>query len=109
HRHHRRGEPVPFHQHDPPPAAAGGLPKGGRAGVSARTVVRGALLTGLLLAAGCRFEKRPDLAAREPVDSTLYMPAGDDASPLEDSVRATITAVDEAFRVSDVARVAQLT
>ena len=65
------------------------------------------LVAALVAGSACRFEKRPDLAAREPVDSTLYPPEG--ASGIADSVRATIVAVSDAFRVGDVTRVAQLT
>jgi hypothetical protein len=71
--------------------------------------VRVLLLVALLLGSACRFEKRPDLAAREPVDSMLFPPAGGSGGPIEDSVRATIAAVSTAFRVGDVTRVAQLT
>jgi ketosteroid isomerase-like protein len=67
------------------------------------------LLAAVLIASACRFEKRPDLAAREPVDSTVYPPAGGPGSPVADSIRATIAALSEAFRMGDVSRVAQLT
>lgn len=77
--------------------------------MSGRRWVPAAVLAAALLASACRFEKRPDLAAREPADSTLYLRTGGAVTPLEDSVRATITAVNEAFRLGDVARVAQLT
>jgi ketosteroid isomerase-like protein len=65
-------------------------------------------VAGAALGAGCRFERRPDLAAEEPIGGTLYAPTGDTGA-VEDSVRATMVAVSEAFRVGDVARVAQLT
>ena len=65
-------------------------------------------LVGVLLWPACRFERRPDLAADERVDGIPYA-ASDTAIPVEDSVRAILVAVSEAFRVGDVTRVAQLT
>jgi hypothetical protein len=62
-----------------------------------------------VLGAACRFEKRPDLAAREPADSAAFPLPGGSGSPVEDSVRATITALNNAFSMGDVTRVAQLT
>lgn len=76
-----------------------------KTGWSSRTL----LLAGLLMGTACRFEKRPDLAAREPVDSTAIRFTHGPRGPIEDSVRATIAAVTDAFRVGDVTRVAQLT
>ena len=67
------------------------------------------LVVGTLLGSACRFEKRPDLTARRAADTTLYVRSGAPANPAEDSVRSVITAVNEAFRVGDVTRVAQLT
>jgi ketosteroid isomerase-like protein len=67
------------------------------------------LLVALVLGSACRFEKRPDLAASEPVDSVLSPPAGGSGGLVEDSVRATIAAVSGAFGMGDVTRVAQLT
>lgn len=64
----------------------------------------GTLLLAALLGSACRFEKRPDLAAREPADS---VEAG--SGPIEDSVMAIVDALAEAFSVGDVSRVAQLT
>lgn len=76
-------------------------------------MIRGApvlvLLVTAALSAGCRFEKRPDLAAGEPVLGTAYTPTTPSGGATEDTVRATINAVREAFRVGDVTRVAQLT
>lgn len=77
--------------------------------MSSGAAVRTGVFAAVLLAAGCRFEKRPDLAAREPRDSSLYVPSGAAGDPLADSVLATITTINEAFRLGDVARVAQLT
>lgn len=77
--------------------------------MSCGAAVRAGMLAAALAAAGCRFEKRPDLAAREPRDSSLYASSGTAGDPLADSVRATIATINEAFRVGDVARVAQLT
>ena len=65
------------------------------------------LIAAVVVTAACRFEKRPDLAASESNDSTLALSPG--GSPVEDSVRATIAALGEAFAVGDVTRVAQLT
>jgi ketosteroid isomerase-like protein len=73
--------------------------------VSARGRAGILLLAALLLGSACRFEKRPDLAAREPADS-IYLPG---VGPVQDSVMAIIDAIIEAFRVGDVSRVAQLT
>ena len=53
------------------------------------------------LVSACRFEKRPDLAAGDAV----AIPKG---SPAEDSARATLVAMNDAFSVGDGARVAQL-
>ncbi len=74
-----------------------------------RTLVALGLAAGTLLGSACRFEKRPDLRASRAADTTLYVRSGAPASPAEDSVRSVITALNEAFRVGDGARVAQLT
>ena len=68
-----------------------------------------ALLLLLGAASACRFERRPDLTADEPVTATLYRPPDYPTTPVEDSVRGTVVAVTEAFAVGDGARVAQLT
>jgi uncharacterized protein (TIGR02246 family) len=65
------------------------------------------LLAGVLLGWACRFERRPDLGAREPADSVL--PVEGSSGPVEDSVRAVIAAVSAALGNGDASRVAQLT
>jgi ketosteroid isomerase-like protein len=74
-----------------------------------RLVVGVGLLVGTLLGTACRFERRPDLGARQAGDTTLFFRSGGASDPVQDSVRAVITALDEAFRVGDITRVAQLT
>lgn len=71
---------------------------------------RAGLLLGVVaLGSACRFEKRPDLAAQQPAAGTQYSASTPSGGPLEDTVRATLAAVSDAFRVGDVTRVAQLT
>lgn len=66
------------------------------------------LLVTALASSACRIERRPDL----PVDGgdVTHEPAvGATSTPVEDSVRAVVSAVGEALQVGDVARVARLT
>jgi hypothetical protein len=68
---------------------------------------------GVLIAVGalvsaCRFEKRPDLAANQDarvIPDRSSVPPG---SPVEDSARAVLVAMSDAFGAGDVARVDQL-
>jgi ketosteroid isomerase-like protein len=67
------------------------------------------VLAGALLFAGCRFERRPDPDTSAAVpDAGLFLPSTLN-TPIEDSVRAVVSALDDALAVGDVSRVAQLT
>ena len=67
-----------------------------------------ALLLLLGATSACWFERRPDLA-EEPVTEAADAPLDPPAIPLEDSVRATMEAVAEAFAAGDSALVVALT
>ena len=69
---------------------------------------------GVLLAVGalvsaCRLEKRPDLAANEDTRDTPYDPSIPPGSPVEDSARAALEAMSDAFGLGDGERAVQLT
>ena len=67
------------------------------------------LLGSALLFAGCRFERRPDPNTNASVpDAGVFLPSTAN-TPMDDSVRAVVSALDEALAVGDVSRVAQLT
>lgn len=66
-------------------------------------------LLGGLAATGCRFERRADLTAEgAAVNEDLVTRAGV-RTPAEDSVRAVVTAIEEALARGDVSRIANLT
>ena len=69
----------------------------------------GVLLVVGTLVSACRFEKRPDLAGNEDVRGIPNGPSVPPSSPVEDSVRAVLMAMSDAFGSGDGARVAQLT
>jgi len=67
------------------------------------------LLAFSTLVSACRFERRPDLAANQ---GGREIPGGASippSSPVEDSARAALVAISDAFGAGDRARVAQLT
>jgi hypothetical protein len=57
----------------------------------------------------CRFERRTDLVAEEPVTAALYLAPDHPTTPLEDSVRAAVVGLNDALGAADSARVAALT
>jgi hypothetical protein len=62
-----------------------------------------------VLCAACRFERRPEPAARTTTaNDSVEVPAGITV-PLADSLRAIATALNEALARGDVTRIAQLT
>jgi hypothetical protein len=66
------------------------------------------LVVGVLVSA-CRFEKRPDLTTNYAASDTPYGSSIPPGSSVEDSARAVLVAVSDAFGLGDEARVAQLT
>ena len=69
----------------------------------------GVLLAFATLVSACRFEKRPDLAANRDSRETPYGPSIPPGSTVEDSARAVLVAMSDAFGSGDGARVSQLT
>ena len=65
------------------------------------------LVVGTFVSA-CRFEKRPDLAANQDVTETPYGPSIPQGSLIEDSARAVVGAMNDAFASGNGAGVAQL-
>jgi hypothetical protein len=61
------------------------------------------------LVSACRLEKRPDLKTNDALSDTSYSPSVPLDSSVEDSARAVLVAVSDAFGLGDEVRVAQLT
>jgi hypothetical protein len=68
-----------------------------------------ALLLTLGVVSACRFERRTDLVADEPVAVALYLAPDHPTTPLEDSVRAAVIGLTDALGAADSARVVALT
>ena len=77
--------------------------------MSALLRTTGVLFAVSALVSACRFEKRPDLETNGATRDTPYGPSIPLGSPVEDSVRAVLVAMNDAFGLGDGARVAQLT